>query len=212
MMEDEEQTRIRDETDTNLVIDLRRAIYLTIMSSVDYEEAGYKLLKIKLEPGQEKEVCIMLIECCSHERSYLGYYGLLGQRLCMINKVHQENFEMCFVQHYSMIHRLETNKLRNVAMFFAHLLATDALPWHVLAYIRSKEDTTSSSRIFIKILFQELSRHLGIRVLYKRLTDPRMQDDFESLFPRDNPETPGFQSTFSRALGWVGSLQNTDSI
>ena len=70
-------------------------------------------------------------------------------------KVHQENFEKCFVQQYSKIHRLETNKLRNVAKFFAHLLGTFAQPWHVLAYIRlTEEDTTSSSRIFIKILFQ----------------------------------------------------------
>jgi pre-mRNA-splicing factor CWC22 len=97
----------------------------------------------------------MLLECCSQERTYLRYYGLLGQRFCMINKVFQENFEKCFVQQYSMIHRLETNKLRNVAKFFAHLLGTDALSWHVLAYIRlTEEDTTSSSRIFIKILFQ----------------------------------------------------------
>ena len=54
-----------------------------------------------------------------------------------------------------MIHRLETNKLRNVAKFFARLLGTFALPWHVLAYTRlTEEDTTSSSRIFIKILIQ----------------------------------------------------------
>lgn len=105
------------------------------------------------------ELCIMLLECCSQERTYLRYYGLLGQRFCMINKVHQENFEKCFVQQYSMIHRLETNKLRNVAKFFAHLLGTDALPWHVLAYIRlTEEDTTSSSRIFIKILFQVIEQ------------------------------------------------------
>ena len=103
----------------------------------------------------QMELCIMLLECCSQERTYLRYYGLLGQRFCRLNKVHQENFEKCFVQQYSMIHRLETNKLRNVAKFFAHLLGTDALPWHVLAYIRlTEEDTTSSSRIFIKILFQ----------------------------------------------------------
>ena len=50
--EDEEQMQIKDETETNLV-NLRRTIYLTIMSSVDFEEAGHKLLKIKLEPGQE---------------------------------------------------------------------------------------------------------------------------------------------------------------
>ncbi|KAL0390831.1 UNVERIFIED_CONTAM: Pre-splicing factor cwc22 [Sesamum calycinum] len=186
--EEEEQMKIKDETETNL-INLRRTIYLTIMSSVDFEEAGHKLLKIKLEPGQEMELCIMLLECCSQERTYLRYYGLLGQRFCMINKVYQENFETCFVQQYSMIHRLETNKLRNVAKFFAHLLGTDALPWHVLAYIRlTEEDTTSSSRIFIKILFQELSEHLGIRLLNERLSDPGMQDSFESIFPRDNPK------------------------
>lgn len=53
--EDEEQMKIKDETETNLV-NLRRTIYLTIMSSVDFEEAGHKLLKIKLEPGQEVRI------------------------------------------------------------------------------------------------------------------------------------------------------------
>ncbi|XVF29603.1 hypothetical protein REPUB_Repub15cG0136100 [Reevesia pubescens] len=206
--EDEEQMKIKDETETNLV-NLRRTIYLTIMSSVDFEEAGHKLLKIKLEPGQEMELCIMLLECCSQERTYLRYYGLLGQRFCMINKVHQENFEKCFVQQYSMIHRLETNKLRNVAKFFAHLLGTDALPWPVLSYIRlTEEDTTSSSRIFIKILFQELSEHLGIRRLNERLSDPTMQDSFESIFPRDNPKNMRFSINFFTSIGLGGITEN----
>ncbi|CAN6931576.1 unnamed protein product [Brassica oleracea] len=206
--EDEEQMRIRDETETNLV-NLRRTIYLTIMSSVDFEEAGHKLLKIKLEPGQEMELCIMLLECCSQERTYLRYYGLLGQRFCMINKIHQENFEKCFVQQYSMIHRLETNKLRNVAKFFAHLLGTDALPWHVIAYIRlTEEDTTSSSRIFIKILFQELSEHLGIRLLNERLQDPTMQESLESIFPKDNPKNTRFAINFFTSIGLGGITES----
>lgn len=206
--EEEENMKIKDETETNLV-NLRRTIYLTIMSSVDFEEAGHKLLKIKLEPGQEMELCIMLLECCSQERTYLRYYGLLGQRFCMINKVYQENFEKCFVQQYSMIHRLETNKLRNVAKFFAHLLGTSALPWHVLAYIRlTEEDTTSSSRIFIKILFQELSEHLGIRLLNERLNDPTMQDSFESIFPKDNPKNTRFSINFFTSIGLGGITES----
>ncbi|WMV40534.1 hypothetical protein MTR67_033919 [Solanum verrucosum] len=206
--EDEEQMQIKDETETNL-INLRRTIYLTIMSSVDFEEAGHKLLKIKLEPGQEMELCIMLLECCSQERTYLRYYGLLGQRFCMINKIHQENFEKCFVQQYSMIHRLETNKLRNVAKFFAHLLGTDALPWHALAYIRlTEEDTTSSSRIFIKILFQEMSEHLGIRLLNERLNDPTMQDSLDSIFPKDNPKNTRFAINFFTSIGLGGITEN----
>jgi hypothetical protein len=67
----------------------------------------------------------------------------------------QEAFDICFRNQYTVIHRLETNKLRNTASLFAHLLATDALPWSVLSCIRiTEEDTTSASRIFVKYLFQ----------------------------------------------------------
>jgi pre-mRNA-splicing factor CWC22 len=89
--------QITDATETDL-INLRRTIYLTIMSSVDFEECANKLLKIKLKPGQEIEMCNMLIECCNQERTFMRFYGLLGQRYCMIDRVYQENFEQCFVQ------------------------------------------------------------------------------------------------------------------
>lgn len=47
-----ERTGNHEDKRRNLV-NFRRTINLTIMSSVDFEEAGHKLLKIKLEPGQE---------------------------------------------------------------------------------------------------------------------------------------------------------------
>lgn len=157
----------------------------------------------------QMELCIMLLECCSQERTYLPYYGLLAQRLCLINKVYQKNFEKCFAKQYSMIDRLDTNKLGNVANFFAHLLATDALPWHVLAYIRlTEEDTTSSSRIFIKILFHELSDHLGIRQLNKRLSDPKMKDYFDSIFLMDHPKNTRFWINFFTSIG-LGGITET---
>jgi hypothetical protein len=56
---------------------------------------------------------------------------------------------------YNNIHRLETNKLRNVAKMYSHLLVSDAINWTVLETIHLNEDeTNASSRIFIKILFQ----------------------------------------------------------
>ncbi|KAF3650402.1 hypothetical protein T459_31935 [Capsicum annuum] len=93
--------------------------------------------------------------------------------------------------------------------FFAHLLATDALPWHVLAYIvLTEEDTTSSSRIFIKILFQELAEQLGIRLLNERLNDPTMQQSFESILPKDNPKNTRFAINFFTSSGIGGITEN----
>ena len=61
---------MQDQTQTDL-INLRRTIYLTIMSSAQFEEAGHKLMKIQLVQGQEIEVVTMLIECCSQEKTYI---------------------------------------------------------------------------------------------------------------------------------------------
>ena len=58
---------IHDMTETDMV-NLRRTIYLTIMSSLDFEEAGHKLMKMRIPDGCEKELCAMLIECCSQVR------------------------------------------------------------------------------------------------------------------------------------------------
>ena len=60
---------VQDSTETNL-INLRRTIYLTIMSGLTFEETGHKLMKIELQPGQEFEVASMILECCSQEKSF----------------------------------------------------------------------------------------------------------------------------------------------
>jgi pre-mRNA-splicing factor CWC22 len=145
---------ITDMSETDL-INLRRTIYLTIMASLDFEECAHKLVKLHIPRGAEMELCNMFIECCSQERTFLKYYGFLGQRFCMLSALYQDAFESAFGTQFATIHRLETNKLRNVAKFFAHLLHTDALPWTVFEYIHLNEDETSpASRIFIKILMQ----------------------------------------------------------
>ena len=122
---------IHDLTEQDL-INLRRSIYLTIMSSAGFEECAHKLAKLDIPPGHEMELCNMLIECCSQERTYMRYYGLLGQRFCLMDRRWSMTFDKAFEEQYAMIHRLETNKLRNVSKFFSHLLITDALPWTCL--------------------------------------------------------------------------------
>ena len=186
-------------------MNLRRTIYLTIMSSVGFEECAHKLMKLDIRSGLEMELCNMLIECCSQERTYLRYYGLLGQRFCVMTKAWQEAFDKAFEEQYAMIHRLETNKLRNVAKFFAHLLETDALPWTCLEYVRlNEEETTSSSRIFVKILCQELAEHLGLATLRDRFDDQYMSDVFAGLFPRENPRDTRFAINFFTSIGLGG--------
>lgn len=78
--ENEEKSQtIVDNTETNLVA-LRRTIYLTIHSSLDYEECAHKLMKMQLKKNQEPELCHMFLDCCAEQRTYEKFYGLLAQR------------------------------------------------------------------------------------------------------------------------------------
>ncbi|KAI9629495.1 hypothetical protein KEM48_012965 [Puccinia striiformis f. sp. tritici PST-130] len=106
---------IHDHSETNL-INFRRNVYLTIMSSLDFEEAAHKLLKRNIE-GLELELANMVVECCSQERSYAKFYGLLGERFCKLNQTWTMTFDQCFRNYYDTIHRFETNRLRNIARF-----------------------------------------------------------------------------------------------
>ncbi|KAG0377458.1 pre-mRNA-splicing factor cwc22 [Mortierella sp. AD032] len=201
----QKKMEIQDRTNTNLV-NLRKTIYLTIKSSLNFEECCHKLMLIKLEQGQQIELCNMIIECCSQERTYEKFYGLVGERFSKINRDWSEAFKECFATNYETIHRLETNPLRNVAKYFGHLMSTDGLPWDVLSVIRlNEEETTSSSRIFIKILFQDLVESLGLKKLNERVKDPYCAEWFAGLFPKDNPKSTRFAINFFTSIG-LGAL------
>lgn len=202
--EEAKKTQIIDSTETNLVA-LRRTIYLTIHSSLDYEECAHKLMKMELKPGQEGELCHMFLDCCSEQRTYEKFYGLLAQRFCTINKIYSERFEEIFKDIYDTTHRLDTNRLRNVGKFFSHLFYSDSIGWSALECIKlNEDDTTSSSRVFIKILFQELAEFMGIRKLNTRLQDPTLQGYFGGLFPKDNPRDTRFSINFFTSIGLGG--------
>mmetsp|Transcript_1508 Transcript_1508/g.3500 ORF Transcript_1508/g.3500 Transcript_1508/m.3500 type:complete len:982 (-) Transcript_1508:365-3310(-) len=194
---------VEDLTEADLV-HLRRTIYLTIMSSATFEECAHKLARINVPPGRESELINMLIECCSQERTFLRYYGLIASRFCLMDHRWKDAFMESFSEQYTTIHRLETNKLRNVAKLFSHLLHTDSMPWSVMSIIHLNEDeTTSSSRIFIKIVIQEMAEAMGIAKLNKRFEteDEEQKLWYAGMFPKDNVRNTRYAINFFTSIG-----------
>ncbi|KAF9735220.1 pre-mRNA-splicing factor cwc22 [Paraphaeosphaeria minitans] len=201
--EDEEQKAedVKDQTNADLVA-LRRTIYLTIKSSGGFEECCHKLMRINLPHGFENELTTMIVECASQERTYEKFYGQIGERFCKVNRMWHDLFEDGFVHYYETIHRFETNRLRIIAQFFAHLLSTEGIGLHVLMTVKlNEEDTTSSSRIFIKILFEELMASMGQKTLVERLKDPMLQESLTGIFPTDDQAKARFAINFFTAIG-----------
>jgi pre-mRNA-splicing factor CWC22 len=176
------------------------------MSSVDFEECCHKLLKLQIRPGQEIELCNMVLECCMQDRTYLGYYGHVAQRFCKLSPVYVETYEQLFFTQFETVHRLEQAKLRNLACFFAQLFYTQSIAYETLRCIDLTEDsTTASSRIFVKILMQEIANNLGIKKLQEKLADPSLQQTLEGIFRTDSVQNVRFSINFFTSIG-LGAL------
>ncbi|TKR72772.1 hypothetical protein L596_020176 [Steinernema carpocapsae] len=195
---------IIDHTEQHMVA-FRRKVYLTMQSSLDFQEAAHKLLKNHCKAGLERELCYMVVDCCAQERTYNRFFGLLAERFCRLKKEFQESFESSFRETYEIIHRFDITKLRNVVRLYSHLLATDAISWTVLSGVMmSEDDMTSAGRVFVKMMFQELTTAWGVAKLFQRISDPTMQGAFEGLFPRDNPKNTRFAINFYTLIGLGG--------
>ena len=183
------------------LVKYRKMIYMIVVSSIDFEECCHKLLKQNVREGLEGEMVNMIIECCVQERTYLKFYGLLSERLCLLKDVYKHNYEKQFDLQYIKLHRLETNKLRNLANLYGHLLYTEAIDWMVLSVIKlTEEDTTASSRIFLKIMFQELNNLLGEERLKEKML-AGAKDEYVGMFCRENPTYTRFCINFFTAIG-----------
>ncbi|KAJ2763421.1 pre-mRNA-splicing factor cwc22, partial [Coemansia nantahalensis] len=121
-----------------------------------------------------------------------------------VNRTWASGYTQAFASCYENIHKYETGHLRNISHFFAHLLGTDALPWSVLrVVVLTEETTTSSSRIFLKILLQDLAENLGLKALNERLKsdDPRMAEAVRGMFPSDSAKSIRFAINYYTSIG-----------
>jgi len=144
----------------------------------------------------------MIIECCSQERSYSSFYGLIAERFSKLNRVWTESFEEAFNNYYTTIHRYETNRLRNIARCFGHLFGTDSISWMAFDCVKiNEDDTTSSSRIFVKIMMQEMMESMGLKVLAERFKDPEVKRGCEGMFPMDVPKNTRFSINYFTSIG-----------
>lgn len=213
--EDEEQTDKKDIKPDSKIIDatgsdliaFRRRVYLTIRSSLTHEEVVHKLLDSKIPPELYDELCQMILDCCGQDRTYQTIYGLIASRLCQIKRRDLAPiFEKVFQLFYETIHRFETNKIRNIAKFYAHLLTTESVDWSCLSCLELRENATSSAgRCFIKFLFQELVAILSLPTLIQYIQEPDKEIAFKNLFPKDQEQDIRFSINFFTFCG-LGEL------
>ncbi|KAF3053063.1 suppressor of glycerol defect [Didymella keratinophila] len=66
--------------------DVRRAIYVSVMSATDFKDAQIRLNKLNLKKAQEVEIPKVIIHCAGAEKTYNPYYTILARKVCSDHK------------------------------------------------------------------------------------------------------------------------------
>lgn len=155
--------------------DVRRSIFVTVMSAEDYTDAHNRLLKLRLKRKQEPEIPRVLVHCCGSETSYNPYYTLIARKLCE-QKSLRMTFTFCLWDIFRRMGEedggraaevfdeeeedegLGIRKMVNLSRMYGSLIAEGALTLTVLktlniAYLQSKTKT------FLELMFITIILH-----------------------------------------------------
>ncbi|THV07360.1 hypothetical protein K435DRAFT_833689 [Dendrothele bispora CBS 962.96] len=75
--------------------DIRRSIFVVLMSSDDYIDACERLSQLKLSEVQQREIIRVLLHCCGNEKFYNPYYTLVCQHLCGLSHSYKITLQYC---------------------------------------------------------------------------------------------------------------------
>jgi pre-mRNA-splicing factor CWC22 len=146
-------------------VNLRRTVYLTIQSTYSHKDCLHKFLKLKIGHSSPFHLCGMILDCCMVERVYQRFYGLLVELFCRVDGLYLGCFQRLFALRYARLEAEETGKIRNLAKLYGYLVG-GVMGVGILQGVRlTQEETTPSSRIFVKILFKEMAENMGIQAL-----------------------------------------------
>ncbi|ODV82863.1 hypothetical protein CANARDRAFT_239325 [[Candida] arabinofermentans NRRL YB-2248] len=149
--------------------DIRRAIFVSIMSANDYMDSFTKLEKLRLKKSQEREIPRILMHCASLETISNPYYGYLGKKLCedhsmrktfqfnlwdLLKEFDNENENENDNDLMDVDLNEDENKLKkilNLGRLFGFLIAESSLPLNIMRTINFLT-ASSDTKLFIEIM------------------------------------------------------------
>ncbi|RMX50702.1 hypothetical protein pdam_00013216 [Pocillopora damicornis] len=152
--------------------DVRKNVFLIMMTSEDYIDAFEKLIRLNLKDVQTREVIHVLIDCCIQEKMYNPYYAYLGQKFCENSRSYQVTFQYSFWDKFKLLSSLAPHCLENLLHLMCHLFATRALSLSILKVVNFMVLEKTSVQFFTDLFHHLLSTYSKdvTRYIFERIS------------------------------------------
>lgn len=152
--------------------DVRKNVFLIMMTSEDYIDAFEKLMRLNLKDIQTREVIHVLIDCCIQEKMYNPYYAYLGQKFCENSRSYQVTFQYSLWDKFKLLSSSAPHSLDNLLRLMCHLFATKALSLSMLKVVNFMALEKPSVQFFTDLFHHLLSTYSQdvIRYVFERIS------------------------------------------
>lgn len=153
--------------------DVRKSIFCILLSSEDYLDAFEKIMSLKLQNKNEREIARVIVHCCQQERVFNPYYLHLAIKFCSFDHSHKITFKFVLWDKIKEIDNLSERQISNIATLYGQMITEGALNLNILKVIEF--DTVKGNIIvFLNKLFEEIFNNCDenqIRVIFTKLSD-----------------------------------------
>ena len=206
--------------------DVRRAIFVSVMSAQDYTDAFEKIEKLGLKNKQILEVPRVLLNCLladSKENGYNQYYALVSMKLCEQHHNLLKSFQFLFwdtVQKYEdkddsdaeddlnedvNDEDVRLRVIANQGRFFGTLLGQGILKLDIFKHVPLISGLTSDGNLFIEVLIYQLFQTISKRseVVSKKEGKKSYKYKEENMISLINSNMMGeTKTTILKGLNW----------
>lgn len=107
--------------------DVRKRIFTALLASEDCVDAQQRLLALRLNSKQERDIPAVILQCVGQERAYNPFYALLALRLIRLRHNHVVTFRHAFWDWLEQIESAPLRRVAHLATFFASLVGQQAI-------------------------------------------------------------------------------------
>ncbi len=131
----EEHELLKIAVKMRLNTDVRKRIFVVMMSSRDVTDAFERIARLQLKGKQDREIVRVMIECCGQEKAYNDFYAELACLMCSQNRQYKATLQFAFWDLFKSLQedgRVSDRRAMNLSRMLAHLVSSFHLPLAVL--------------------------------------------------------------------------------
>ncbi|KAF2487201.1 hypothetical protein BDY17DRAFT_288513 [Neohortaea acidophila] len=168
---------------------VRRAIFITLLSSASYAEAHERITKLHLKSKQQLEIPRVLVHCVGAEERYNPFYALVARRFCAERGLRKGMVFAVWdvvggmVEEEDAEEGMAMRKVMNVGKFCAYLTASGGMDMKVLRKVDFASLTYGSRQsVFVEVYLTTLL--VQLRKDLRGKSEVEAEDAIKALFAR----------------------------